>query len=181
MPRLFFALTLPDTVADQLDELCEGIPRAHWLSDGDYHLTLSFLGEVTRSQRKEAIEVARTIRRPPFELQLGSVGVFPHRGQPRVLWSGVKKQEALFGIQRALQNELRHAGFEIERRKFPPHVTLARIQQSPPEATFDWIGRHLSFSSAVFKVHRFHLFSSTLTSAGSRYELEESFRLQGLV
>ncbi len=181
MPRLFFALGVPERVSDQLDDLCEGVPHARWLLDNDYHITLSFLGDVPGHRVRELNEIARTIRRPPFEVALSSVGVFPNRGQPRVLWSGVQSHEPLLALQRTLQTELRNGGFDVDKRKFRPHVTVARVERCRQEAIFEWLGHNLGFSSDPFKVFRFHLLSSVLTSQGSLYTIEETFPLKGLV
>ena len=179
MTRLFFALSLPDSISDELDGLCEGIARARWALENDYHITLNFLGEVPGARVREVIEIAHSIRKPALELSLQGSGVYPHRGRPKVLWVGVQPDEALLSLQRTLQNELRHADFVLEKRKFRPHVTLARIEQCQHEHLTPWLGQHLLFKSAPFRVFRFHLFSSVLTSSGSRYALEESFRLGG--
>lgn len=177
MPRLFFALTVPPSISDSLDELTEGIPRARWALDNDYHITLSFLGEVPHHRLDEVIDVAEGLRGSTFELSLQSAGVFPHRGQPRVLWIGLKKEERLIALQRSLHQSLLGAEFPLERRKYHPHITLARIDRAPREPVFDWLGHHLGYESKPFLVHRFHLFSSVLTPQGSRYTIERSFGL----
>lgn len=175
MPRLFFALTPPESVADSLLDLCEGVPRARWSIENGFHLTLSFLGDVPPYQVSEAIAVADSMRSPILSLKLQGVGVFPHRGEPRVLWAGLEKNEELRALQKNLQNELRHAGFELERRKFHPHVTVGRVSRCPQGAISDWLARHMSYESDDFRLARFSLFSSQLGSTGSRYTVEEDF------
>ena len=160
--------------------MCEGIPHARWALENAYHITLSFLGDVPRHRMGDVLEIARSIRAPFFDLQLEGAGVFPHRGQPRVLWVGVRKEERLLSFQRTLQNELRHGDFDLERRKYHPHVTLARIDTSPREPLSEWLGHHLTFRSDAFPVRRFHLFSSDLSRRGSRHVLQESFSLPRL-
>lgn len=177
VPRLFFALSLPGAVSDSLDFLCEGIPHARWALENEFHITLSFLGEVPRHRLSDVLDIASSMRAPRFELTLEGAGVFPHRGQPRVLWVGVRKEERLFAFQRTLQNELRHGDFELDRRKFHPHVTLARVDHSPREPLSDWLGHHLNYQSDTFRVRRFHLVSSELLSHGARHTVEETFSL----
>lgn len=178
MPRLFFALNLPPAVSDSLDDLCEGIPRARWALENEYHITLSFLGEVEPRRVVDAIDAAEEVFVQPFELELEGAGVFPHRGPPRVLWAGVKKTERLMSLQRALEAALVRSEFAMERRKYHPHVTLARVDQSQREHLAEWLGKNLSYRSAPFKIFRFHMFSSVLTGHGSHHTLERSFELR---
>jgi 2'-5' RNA ligase len=161
-----------------LDGLCEGIPRARWALDNDYHLTLCFLGEVPRHRLPDVMEAAREVLSSPFALQLSGAGVFPHRGELRVLWIGVKPEERLMSLQRGLASALARRDLQLERRKYHPHVTLARIEHCPREPLAEWLGHHLNFTATPFKVFRFHLYSSVLTGQGSRYTIEETFALR---
>lgn len=178
MARLFFAIALPESIEDELDGMCEGIPQARWALETGFHITLSFLDDVPSHRIRDAREVADSIRHPPLDLRLEGAGVFPNRGQPRVLWIGVRKNDDLFSLQRILQNELRHAGFQLEKRKFHPHVTLARLGEGPREAVSEWLAHHLTYQSADFRVTRFHLISSTRHTTGSRYTIEHSVILR---
>lgn len=181
MSRLFFALELPPSVSDMLEDRCEGVPQARWAWEQQgFHLTLSFLGEVSAHQQRIVREVAESVVVPPFKVELDAVGIFPQRGQPRVLWAGVKPSPELQQLHRILQAELRREGFTFEKRKYRPHVTLARLDSGPPEAVSDWIARNISLKSEPFFVREFHLVSSKLHPRGSRYTVERSFRLRGL-
>jgi len=178
VPRLFFALVPPPGTADTLDDLCEGITDAHWVAESDFHLTLAFLGDVSDHHVSDLVEAAAVVRTPTFRLELASVGVFPSRGRPRVLWAGVKKEPRLLALQRVLALELRHAGFALEKRKFHPHVTLARIEGCPTDDVSDWLARHLSFCAGPFGVFEFHLVSSERPGHGPRYRSIERFPLR---
>ena len=180
MARLFFALALPESIEDGLDGMCEGIPQARWTLEKGYHITLSFLGEVPSHRASDVREVADSVRHSPLEFCLEGAGVFPNRGEPRVLWIGVSKNEGILSLQRILQTELRHAGFELEKRKFHPHVTLARLGEGPREAVSEWLGHHLTYQSPSFRMTQFHLISSTLSSKGTRYTIEHSVALRTL-
>jgi 2'-5' RNA ligase len=166
---------MPQTVEDSLEDLCEGIPHARWALENEFHLTLSFLGEVPQHRVLEVIDIGHSLRSPIFELALKSVGVFPHRGAPRVLWAGVDKERHLESLQRTLQAELRRANFALEKRKFRPHITLARVDRCPQAAISEWLAQHLSYESPPFRVARFGLLSSVLTSSGSRHSVEKLF------
>src|SRR5262249_26104249 len=89
---------------------------------------LVFLGE-TPEARCEAIADALqpTFATRVFAFGLSGFGRFPPSGAPRVLWLGVgaghEPLTALYGETAARFQPL---GFERERRKYHPHVTVAR-------------------------------------------------------
>ena len=179
MPRVFFAVLPPPAVLDTLDDACEGITDAHWVLETDFHLTLAFLGEVSPHQIEGLVDIATVVRPPPFRLELESVGVFPTRGRPRVLWAGVKKEPRLVALQRMLRTELGKSGLSLEKRKFHPHVTLARIEGCPSDDVSDWLARNLSLRAGPFGVFEFHLMVSERAGYGPRYRSLERFVLRG--
>jgi len=178
MARLFFAIVPPPAVSELLDDVCEGLSDVHWTDVADFHLTLAFLGEVSEQHVQDLVDVGGSVRTPSFRLELESVGVFSSRGRPRVLWAGVRKEERLLALQRVLSRELRQAGFELETRKFHPHVTLGRPDDCPADEISDWLGRHLSLRAGPFGVFEFHLMSSERPHDGSRYVSLERFPLR---
>src|SRR5262249_53342316 len=56
-------------------------------------------------------------------------GAFPNNARPRVLWLGVSAgaQEMMDAAER-LRTALRQRGFQIEERKFRPHLTFGRVR-----------------------------------------------------
>lgn len=177
MPRLFFALSLPDALADELEGLCDGIHDARWVDS--FHLTLSFLGDVHQHQIPDIVDAAASISFQPFQLTLNSVGVFPLRGDPSVLWVGVEKSDRLAALHKTLKAEMRQVGLVLEKRKFHPHVTLARFKEPPDQTAFDWLATHMTYRSGPFWVREFHLISSILSPRGSQYRVERSFGALG--
>ncbi len=159
--------------------MCEGIPHARWALDNEYHITLEFLGEVEKEAVRDITFAAKGVRVQPFNLRLSSAGVFPRKGKPRVLWVGTEAEDQLFSLQRKLQNELRAIGISPEKRKFHPHVTLARLDPNGArEPLSDWLARYIGYKSEPFPVTRFHLLSSTLLPHGSLHRIEQTFPLR---
>jgi 2'-5' RNA ligase len=161
-----------------LDDLCEGLTEANWVAEEDFHLTLAFLGELPEHLIPKLVEAASVVRTPAFRLELESVGLFQSRGRPRVLWAGTRFEERLATLQRVLANELRQSGFSLERRRFHPHVTLARIEDCSVGDVSDWVARHLSFRAAAFGVFEFHLMQSVRPGHGPRYVSLARFSLR---
>jgi 2'-5' RNA ligase len=177
MPRLFVAIDLPEEQRDHLDDLCAGLPEARWTPFDQLHLTLAFVGEVDGGRARDADEALAAIALPPFELALRGVGHFPPRGEPRIVWAGFAPSEALSALHRAVVRALEHAGCEIEKRKFHPHVTLGRLHAAPPERVASWLTERGAFSSGPFPVTEFLLYSSVLGREGATHRVEAEYAL----
>jgi RNA 2',3'-cyclic 3'-phosphodiesterase len=175
MARLFFAIPIPTRVQFELHDLETSIPDARWTFGVGLHLTLAFLGDTSRARERDARQIARDIEFAPFELSFDGAGVFPLRNKPQVLWLGVNKCPALIALQKELVIRLRAADFEIERRKFHPHVTLARVGRSPDERIHHWLSHFVGYSSPPFSVNAFHLYESFLKESGPTYTLVDEF------
>ncbi len=174
--RLFTALALPDPVAQSLLSMQAGVPGARWQKREQLHLTLRFIGEVDGRDAAAIDDALATISVPAFTLELKGVGSFGGK-IPRDLWAGVKPNEALNHLHRKIESALQRIGAETDRRKFTPHVTLARLKGTPRGAVMDYITDHALYASTPFAVDSFALFSSKLTSDGSIYRVEKEYGL----
>ena len=72
---------------------------------------------------------------------------------------------------------LRKAGFEIEKRRFLPHVTLARLNGASSAHVASFLEGLGSLRSEPFTVAAFHVYSSRLRSEGADYHREATYRL----
>ena len=72
--------------------MCCGLPGASWLDPEQMHLTLRFIGDVDSTVFNDIREVLTEIRGETFFMQFEGVGFFPPRGNPRVVWAGIKKK-----------------------------------------------------------------------------------------
>jgi len=172
MVRLFVALELPDDVRERLAILAGGVPGARWTAPESLHLTLRFIGEVEEHRLCEADAALGFVEVEPFPLTLSGVGQFGSGGRPRSLWVGVAECPALFQLQARVASALARAGLPADERKFSPHITLARLRDTPIER----IGRYIAANNLVrigpFVVSRFALFESVRSrSGGSHYQL----------
>ena len=55
-------------------------------------------------------------------------GSFPCTSSPRVIWLGIKQNDYLQKIQYRITQDLIRNGFETDRKKYQPHLTLARVK-----------------------------------------------------
>jgi 2'-5' RNA ligase len=177
MYRLFVALELPEAARARLASLCHGVPGARWVSVDQLHLTLRFIGEVDGGVFEDVAAALAEIDGPSFVVAIAGVGHFPPSGPPRQLWAGVAKNPALMALQRAIESRVVAAGLEPERRKFVPHITLARLKEARLSRVAAFLSAHGLFACEPFVVDSFCLFSSRLGNERSIYRVEARYPL----
>ncbi len=175
--RLFVGLELPGAVRGRLDEMDSNLPGARWIDAESLHLTLRFIGEVGRIEAEEVDEALAALRGRGFELVLTGVGVFARGGRPVTLWAGVERNPALEHLQAKVETALQRCGLPPERRRFVPHVSLARLSDTPEERIARWLAAHNLFRAEAFAVRHFTLFSSILGKEQAHYTPEVEYAL----
>jgi len=177
MYRLFVAIDLPEPIKQSLTEICFGLPGAKWLDPSQMHITLKFLGEVDGAVFREAREALATIGMEPFEITIKGLGFFPPRGEPQMLWAGVEGNDRLKQLRNKVESTLVRAGLKNEKRKFAPHVGLAKVKGTPPGRLAGFLGQHALLKLPPFEVREFCLFSSFLSSERALHQIEEIYPL----
>ena len=177
MQRLFVSIDLPQAVKRELAGICLGLPGARWVADEQIHLTLRFIGEVDGGLVQDIREGLAEIHTSAFAMRLVGLGVFPPRRQPHVLWAGVEPVEPVVALRNRVESLLVGLGFAPEGRKFLPHVTMARLRDTPVARLTDYLAGNALFASSEFEVDAFHLYSSVLTSKGAIHQIEASYPL----
>ena len=147
MPRLFVALPVPEEIADDLVALQSGVPDARWIAPENFHVTLCFAGEVHGAVMRDLEEELADIEGPRFAVALAGVQQFSSGKQPRALVATVERSDRLAWLQQKVSTVARNCGIEVDRRKFRPHVTLARFPNGAET------GHHL----AQFMASHWHL------------------------
>jgi 2'-5' RNA ligase len=176
--RLFVALDLPRTLRDRLSMLAGGgLPGARWVPPDNYHMTLRFIGE-TPFHRAEEIDTAlASLRARGFALTLSGVGTFTKGGRSTALWVGVERNPQLDHLQTKIETALQRCGLDPERRRFQPHVTLARLDNVPEGKLVSYVQAHNLFRADPLPVEHFTLFSSLLGKEASVYTPEVEYGL----
>ena len=129
--RLFIAINFNTGTRNKLIALCDEL-RSHSERGGfslpeNLHLTLAFLGECDDKQTAAAKAAMDTAVFDPFEILIDRIGRFKrnHRGGD-IWWVGIRENKNLLDLQQNLTSGLRSRGFNLEKRKYNPHITLAR-------------------------------------------------------
>ncbi len=176
--RLFVALELPDDVKDVLSSLSTGVPNAYPQDEDTLHLTLRYFGAVDGRRAQDVAEKLRRIEVAPFELTLSGLGFFPPRGDPETLWVGTEKCPALEAIRAKVDLLAVRLGVDTDRRRFIPHVTIARLHDAPESRLASFLAGNGLWKSRPFLIDRMTLFSSHTRDWGHEYEREEVFVLR---
>ena len=177
MPRLFTAIEIPRDAALCLSFLRGGLPSARWIDTENYHLTLRFIGAIERWRAEEVDEALAAIRARPFDLSLCGVGTFEKAGRIQSLWVGVERTEALSHLQAKVETALQRVGLEPERRRFAPHITLARVDRAEVPKLISYVQAHNLFRAPPVRMEQFTLFSSLLGKEHSVYTPEVEYAL----
>ena len=176
--RLFVALDLPADLRSQLSSFSSGLPGARWVDAANLHLTLRFIGDVDGHAAEDIDAALSGVQGKRFAVTLSGVGQFGDERRLRALWVGVEPNEALERLQAKIETALQRAGLEPEKRKFKPHVTLARFKSSPGDRLKDYIVQRALFRAEPFEVKEFTLFSSFLAGQGAIYAPEAVYPLE---
>ena len=171
--RLFVSIELPSSVTATLAGLDPHLPGVRWLQPPQMHLTLAFLGNVSREIQETLSEKLQAISWRSFFLPLVGFGTFPGKGWPKIIWIGVGTGHPhLFQLHKRVQEALLATGLEPDLRSFHPHVTLARCRDVSPQTIRPFLKSHSDFDAGMIHVESFQLNSSELTPAGSVYTPE---------
>jgi 2'-5' RNA ligase len=189
--RAFIAIELPSRLKLELGKLQTQLKMERqnwvkWVELNSIHLTLKFLGNIdigsTGQITKEMEGAARGIS--PFFLEVKDLGVFPNLRRVQVVWVGLSGEiDKVAQLQQNLESNLEHLGFVPEKRRFTPHLTLARLRdQAKPEERqkFGQLITSTGFKSDPFKVDTISLMRSQLTSHGAVYSRLNTVQLIGL-
>ncbi len=176
--RLFVGLDLPWPLRQRIVALAgSGIPGARWVPPENYHLTLRFIGEVP-GYRAEEIDLALSaLRARQFALTLSGLGTFAKGGRSSALWVGVERNPQLDHLQNKIETALQRCGLEPERRRFQPHVSLARLDNVADGKLVSYVQAHNLFRADPMPVEHFTLFSSLRGNEASFYTAEVEYPL----
>jgi 2'-5' RNA ligase len=177
--RAFIAVEIPSAVRQQIEHTVSGFKSyalpVKWVSSGNLHVTLRFLGEIDAEKKAGVDAVVKEISlgQSRFVVGLEGIGCFPDPRNPRVIWTGIKEgADELSGIAEKIETGLCSIGFEKEKR-FHPHLTIGRIKKPcriDPILTY-------TFRSEPFQVDSITLYQSTLKPSGPIYTALNHYQL----
>ena len=177
MIRLFAALPVPFDIAEGLERRQQGLPGARWTPSENLHLTLRFFGEVSEEVAGDLDAQLATLTMDGFDVALQGAGAFGDVDRVRAVWAGVADSEPLRRRAGKCETAAKRCGLKPATRTYRPHVTLAYLKRSIEPRAAAWVQGHNLLHSPPWRVRAFGLYSSWLSSEGSRYELERTYPL----
>ncbi|ENN95401.1 RNA 2',3'-cyclic phosphodiesterase [Bartonella vinsonii] len=179
MQRLFSALQIPQQTTEALISLQNGLPNAQWINSQNFHITLSFFGEVESSVADALIRAFDTIKLPPFVLQPRGFDVFGSENAPHSLVVRIAPCETLSLLHEKMQCIRSNLNLTPDEKQFIPHITLARLLDIKPEDLPSYLSSRSDFSFPPFEVNHFVLLLSPSPLSDAPYIVEKSWSLRG--
>ena len=157
LKRAFVALPIPRTVTRFLQDMIQSLrytldrlekdqntptSRTIWENPTNYHITLKYLGDTTSDQADITERITRETahRTPAFKLTLATLELFRTDAQSALVLKikPIGRSQALWDINRELEQKLNTAGFRPSDLDFTPHITIAKMDPGDTPAPPAW-------------------------------------------
>ena len=181
--RAFIAIPVSDEAAAAFNnvqaELMESAADVKWEKPDKFHVTVKFLGDIDESILAElGRELNDSLgKRPAFDLNYATVGAFPERGVPRVVWIGAESTETILRIQEDVERVAAAHGIPRESRPFQVHITLGRVKGTRNVDRLTARLKSVTFKPLIVRCTHVHIIRSELKPSGSVYTLLKSIPL----
>jgi 2'-5' RNA ligase len=191
MTRTFIALEMNEAqqqhLAEIIRQMAQVLPGIRWVDPAGIHLTLAFLGELSDGELGKVMHAAENTARQAssFSYRLSRPDTFASPRQPRIIWMGVEESSgALAHLHHMLNRELERRGFELDKRPFSPHLTLARIKRPLQPHELQQLqkillgGQQKISATGVYTVRYVYVMKSELFKIGAQYTCLRAFALK---
>jgi 2'-5' RNA ligase len=177
MPRLFTGIEIPADIGLQLSSYRGGLPGARWIDPENYHITLRFIGDIDERTAGDVFSILGDgRRREPVTITIDGLDTFGG-GRPRAVFARANGNGVLSELQAEQERLVRRIGLPPEKRKFTPHVTLARLRDASPIDVADYFATRGRFPKLTFTARRFVLYSARESVGGGPYVVEAAYPL----
>lgn len=176
MIRTFIAIDVPDEVKSEMMRMQEALRklpgnRISWTRPQGIHLTLKFLGDIPENEIDDIANVLESalLDQNRFEIQTTLTGGFPNLKRPRVLWLGVDGGDELINIHRRVDKGLYKLGFDKEKKRFNPHLTIGRAKELNPRSDLPSKLQGYNLEPRTWEVEHVRVMASQLKPTGAVY------------
>lgn len=141
-----------------------------WVKNDNWHLTLKFIGEVTKAEKDKLIKALKNINFSGKNeyIQFAKIDAFPNLDSAKVLYLGLKQgRKILIDLHHKVEQELLKFGFESDQRDYIPHLTLARNKNEAIKIKNKFCQQH--FVNIYAQIESISLYKSELKSDGPEY------------
>jgi len=179
--RTFIAVDFPPLMIEKIDRIINyfktQLPQKplKWVAAHQLHLTIKFIGELPDHQLPEIKSILTNVigNQPVFTMGIEGLGMYPNEQKPHVVWLGITGKRPLIVVHNILDQALEKVGIPPEKRKFNPHLTLARVRRQADQVAVMEIGKRLCQfkvdSLGTINVEKIRFYQSKLTPKGPIY------------
>lgn len=188
LQRIFIAAKIPESVRRRVEDCVAPLRRrfsqVKWTRPENLHCTLKFLGDVTKPTLKKVMDATETLAllHQRFRVSLFSCGMFPDRSFPHIFWVGVRDgNRELSILARDLDREMKHLGFQPEKRPFNSHLTVGRLRLEktfPPTLVQQFEESFQQVELGEFLLDKVTIYASELGMQGPSYTALQSCLLR---
>ena len=172
MTRIFISIDIPENIQQEIEKIQNRLPEfaGKKTEIENLHLTLKFLGEISKEEIEKIRKRLKEIKFSQFETSIDELGVFSEKFV-RIVWLHLSNCEE---IQKIIDEKL--SGSFSKEKRFMSHLTIARVKRLDNKGYFSSELKKIKIPRIGFVVDSFRLKKSTLTPKGPVYEtLEEYF------
>jgi len=179
MVRVFIAAEIPEVFRRDLrevqDELKFSKARLSFVDPEIAHITIKFIGEISADKVVSIKKALKEVEFSPYDISFRGV-FFNKPSGPRVIWTSGNDEGKSSELKSRIEDLLEPEGILREKRKFRPHVTLARIKKFHPSLA-ESVASLGNYDFGSFQVDSITLKSSILKPDGPVYDdlMEVSF------
>ena len=129
--RSFIGLRIPESLSAQMNDVSATLAsqdrgQMSWVAEDNYHVTLLFLGDQTERWLEDLAErIDAEVDLSAQKITVSNITPFPE-SSPKLLAAMLEPTDALSRMHRQIKQSAKTMGLVIERRRFRPHITLAR-------------------------------------------------------
>lgn len=127
--RVFYAVTFHEKTKEKLaeyrDRVADHSIKGRFTNTANLHLTLEFIGDIKPQKLSLLTSFLKELKNLPKQLSFSHIGSFKRKDK-EIIWVGIKENNELMELQKELRNLLIKNGFDIENRKYRPHITIGR-------------------------------------------------------
>ncbi len=177
--RVFIAIDFPREIEEEILRIQKFVKKTNFngkiTERENLHLTLKFFGEISEKRIAEIKEKLGAIQFKKFDAELGEVGIFHFRKEPRIVWVKINSR-GLFRLQEQIDNSL--TGFFPKEKRFMSHVTIARFRHVLNRRGFEEYVKNISVRKLRFTLGEFKLKESVLERDGAVYKDLEIYKAE---
>ena len=152
------------------DSFKELVARA--VSHNNFHITLSYLGDVTERQLENILDGFEPIAISPFEVSLQDLIYWP---KPAIIGLSIKDEKKHLSLcKKQIEKKLSQLNFfSYDKKKYCPHITLFKNVETPL--------KNNQFFDTKIEVNQVSLIASLTTRHGIQYQTIAQWPLQSSV